>query len=216
MEILTMTNTALEKTNNQDIEICGIRSEEKNKFIDLRAKGYSYSKIANILHISKGTLTVWNNELKGAIEKLRVIQLDELYTKYYMLKAARITQLGKVLGKVDKELEARDFSQMPDDKLLDFKLRLIKELKEEYIEPQEDKTIVKLNAQEIASELLTLLVRLRKGEISKEQAYRENSILGSLLKVDETYRQMSQINVAMLTDEQLKDLAAGKAIDPVY
>ena len=39
------------------------KTKQKNQFIELRAKGYSYRKIAKELNISTGTLTVWDREL---------------------------------------------------------------------------------------------------------------------------------------------------------
>jgi hypothetical protein len=170
------------------------RTEEKNKFIDLRARGYSYSKIAEELEVSKATLTLWDRELKEEINKLKALQLDELYTKYFMLKEARVSQLGSTLEKINAQLDTRDLSDLPDDKLLDFKIKYMQELKEEYVEPQEDKTLTKLNAQGILTELITLLARLRSGEISKEQAYRENFILASVLKAYEAHALEEKLN----------------------
>lgn len=161
------------------------RIEEKNQFIDLRAKGYSYSKIAKELGISKGTLTQWNEELKADITRLKCLQLEELYTKYLMSKEARIKLLGGSLEKVNEEIERRDFTTLPLDKLLDFQVRLIKELKDEYIDPQRDIFDTKLNANGIVAEFLNLLARVRSGEITKEQAYKESYILTSLLRAYE-------------------------------
>lgn len=162
------------------------RTEDKNRFIDLRAKGYSYAKIAKEIGVSKGTLTQWNEELKEEITRLKAIQLDELYSKFYMGKEARITQLGDTLARINTEIEQRDFTNIPLDKLLDYKIRLIKELKEEYLEPQGDITNTKLNAGNIVEEFISLLIRVRKGEVTKEQATRENYILANLVKAYET------------------------------
>ena len=161
------------------------RLEEKNQFIDLRAKGYSYSKIAKELGISKGTLTQWSGELKEDIARLKCLQLEELYTKYYMSKEARIKLLGGSLEKVNEEIERRDFATLPLDKLIDFQVRLVKELKDEYIDLQGDIIDTKLNASGIVAEFLNLLARVRSGEITKEQAYKESYILTSLLRAYE-------------------------------
>lgn len=165
----------------------GGRVEEKNRFIDLRARGYSYSKIAEELRVSKATLTLWDKDLKEEIKKLRALQLDELYTKYSMLKEARITKLGDTLERVEQELGRRNLSAVSTDKLLDYKMRFMKELREEYIDPQEDRNVTKLNAKSILSELFTLLERLRGGEITKDQANREGIILGAILKAYEAH-----------------------------
>ena len=188
-----MTEEVIASLEERGITTHG-RTEEKNRFIDLRARGYSYSKIAEELKVSKATLTLWQTELKTEIGKLKALQLDELYTRYFMLKEHRITQLGDTLERLDTELEARDLSTLPTDKLLDFKIRYMQELKEEYVEPQEDKTITKLNAQSILTELVTLLARLRSGEITKDQANRESFILSGILKAYDSHALEEKLN----------------------
>jgi hypothetical protein len=58
-------------------------------------------------------------------------------------------------------------------------------LQEEYIDLSQDKIKTKLNAHEIIGEIVNLLQRLKSGEITKEQAYRENYILMNILKAYE-------------------------------
>ena len=161
------------------------KTEQKNRFIELRAKGYSYRKIAKELNISTGTLTTWERELSGEIRGLKALQLEELYCKYYMMKEARIDQLGGTLEKINTELNKRDFEGISTDKLLDHKMKYMQALQEEFIDLDRDNTITKLNAQEIIGEIVNLLQRLKSGEITKEQAYRENYILMNILKAYE-------------------------------
>jgi transposase-like protein len=166
-------------------EYTGGKTEQKNQFIELRAKGYSYRKIAKEFNISTGTLTAWDRELSEEIKELKALQLEELYSKYYMLKEARIEQLGGTLEKINTELDKRDFEKISTDKLLDHKMKYMQALQEEFIDLDRDNTITKLNAQEIIGEIVNLLQRLKSGEITKEQAYRENYILMNILKAYE-------------------------------
>jgi hypothetical protein len=161
------------------------RTEQKNQFIELRAKGYSYRKIAKELNISTGTLTAWDRELSEEIRELKALQLEELYSKYYMLKESRIEQLGGTLKKINTELNKRDFEDISTDKLLDHKIKYMQALQEEYIDLSQDNIKTKLNAQEIIGEIVNLLQRLKSGEITREQAYRENYILMNILKAYE-------------------------------
>ena len=130
----------------------------------------------------KGLQTYGRLEEKA---RLKCLQLEELYTKYYMSKEARIKLLGGSLEKVNEEIERRDFATLPLDKLIDFQVRLVKELKDEYIDLQGDIIDTKLNASGIVAEFLNLLARVRSGEITKEQAYKESYILTSLLRAYE-------------------------------
>ncbi len=58
-------------------------------------------------------------------------------------------------------------------------------LQDEYIDLSLDNIKTKLNAQEIIEEIVNLLQRVKSGEITKEQAYREKYILMNILKVYE-------------------------------
>lgn len=162
------------------------RNEEKLKFIELRAKGYPYSQITKALNVSKGTLTAWNEELKEQITELKTEQLEELYHSYFMLKEARIKQLGETLNEINTALQGKSLTELPAYKLLDYKLKYMEVLKDEFIELHETKIGPKLNAEIIFDELIALLDRVRTGDISKDQAIKENYILTSMLKAYET------------------------------
>jgi len=58
---------------SDDAERLG-KEEQKRRFVELRAKGYSYARIAKELRVSKGTLTAWNIELEAEIAKVRTVE----------------------------------------------------------------------------------------------------------------------------------------------
>ncbi len=167
--------------------------ELQNRFIMLKAKGFSYTKIANELHLSKGTLTSWNRELESEIAEFRGLQLEELYQEYFMYKESRIKKLGEVLKKIDGEIQKRDLTDIPTEKLLDFQIKYIKELKEEFVESKEDDNRTKMNEIDeisagcILNEMFMLFLRFRRGEASLEQANKEYSLLMTLLRGYETH-----------------------------
>lgn len=161
--------------------------ETKREFIRLRAEGRSYSYIAGQLHISKSTCTEWERELKAEIAELKQEQLNELYTAYGMTKEARIRRLGDTLGKIDEALADFDLSMLPEEKLLDFKLKYSEALKREYTGRETPYSFGgKVEARDIVNALGDLLERTRAGEITPEQAQRESGILATLLKAYET------------------------------
>jgi len=43
------------------------RTEQKQKFIEMRARGYPYSKISKELSVSKATLTAWSKVLSSTL-----------------------------------------------------------------------------------------------------------------------------------------------------
>ena len=86
-------------TAQDDIESRGLlgREEQKHRFVELRAKGHSYARIAKELGVSKGTLVNWNAELKTEIAQARSIELEALQEEFYLLKEGRIRLLGDSL-----------------------------------------------------------------------------------------------------------------------
>jgi transposase len=103
----------------------------KKEFIQLRAKGTSFNKIASKLKVSKTTLIEWNKELEREIANLKAIELEELYQMYYVQKQKRIELFGSQLEKIITEINKRDLSEVQTEKLLEFKLKYLDFLKRE-------------------------------------------------------------------------------------
>lgn len=162
--------------------------EQKTEFIRLRAEGKSYSVIAEQLHISKGTCTAWERELKETIADLKQEQLNELYTSYYMTKEARIKKLGDTLDGINTALDRADLSQISPEKLLEFKLKYTEALKGEYTgsgTPYQFNAD-KIEPKDIVTALGDLLNRIRAGEVTPEQANRESTVIANLLRAYDT------------------------------
>lgn len=157
--------------------------EQKTEFIMLRAEGKSYSAIAEQLHISKSTCTAWERELKDNIAELKQEQLEELYNSYFMTKEARIRKLGDTLENINTALEGVDLSTVAPEKLLDYKLKYMEALKEEYTgNTQVYRFCDEVRPQDIVAALRDLLNRVRAGDITPEQANRESSVIVNLLR----------------------------------
>jgi len=109
-------------------------NETKQQFIELRAKGFSFDKIADDLDVAKQTLINWSKEFEGEIARLEALELEALYEKYHLLKKKRIERVGELLNKVYNELGQRDFTEVETDKLVDLYLRTLTKLKDELVE----------------------------------------------------------------------------------
>lgn len=59
-----------EESTDIDVEELG-REQNKSQFVQLRAKGFSYPKIAKELKVSTSTLTNWNQELQDEIAQAK-------------------------------------------------------------------------------------------------------------------------------------------------
>lgn len=157
--------------------------DKKLEFIRMRAEGMSYSQIAKALSISKSTCTTWERELADQVADLKREHLEELYSTYHMTKAARITRIGETLESINTALEAADLSEVPTERLLDFKLKYTEALKGEYTgggAPYLFSDSIK--PEEIVRAMGDLLERIRAGEVTTEQAGRESLVIANLLK----------------------------------
>ncbi len=109
--------------------------ETKRRFIELRSKGYSFDKIAKELGKAKQTLLDWSRELDQEIAQAKALELDSLYESYSLYKEARLKTLGEILSKLKKEVDKRDLTDLPTDRLLDLFLKYEGVVKESLIEP---------------------------------------------------------------------------------
>ena len=157
--------------------------EMKLEFVRLRAEGQSYDKIAEALHISKATCTAWERELKADISRLQQEQLNELYSSYGMAKEARIRRIGDTLRRLDDALSEVDLTAIAPEKLLDFKLKYSQALKEEFTGLTPPPDFPKGGTpEEVQAAFTDIYQRVRKGEITAEQAGEEIKALSSILQ----------------------------------
>ncbi len=162
------------------------KEEQKSRFILLRAKGHSYTRIAKELGVSKGTLVNWNTELEEEIALGRCVELEALQEEFFLLKEGRIRLLGEQVKAIHAEIGKRDLTKVKTDKLLELQLRYFGELKGEYVKTgQRTRIGTKLNSSDISEQLQTVLIRYRTGEIDESQAKLEQAILQSMLKATE-------------------------------
>jgi len=132
--------------------------ETKETFIELRAKGYSFDKIAKELGKAKQTLIDWSKELEDEIANLKALELEALYEKHYLQKETRLQVFGELLSKIKAEALSRDLSDVPTDKLLDLLLKYSNQVTEEIIEPK-FKTSGEIREERQDKELLEELTR---------------------------------------------------------
>jgi len=109
--------------------------EIKQRFIELRAKGYSFDKIAKELGKAKQTLLDWSKDLELEIAQAKALELETLYESYSLYKEARLKTLGEILLKLKKEIDQRDLTDLPTDKLLDLFLKYEGVVKDTLVEP---------------------------------------------------------------------------------
>lgn len=112
-----------------------INLDQKEKFIELRAKGWSFDRIAKELGRAKQTLIDWSKDLQEEIANRKALELEALYETYYLQRENRLQMFGAMLTKIKEEVEGRDLSDVATDKLLELFLKYNSQVKEEIVEP---------------------------------------------------------------------------------
>jgi hypothetical protein len=108
---------------------------EIEKFIELRAQGLSYDRIAEETGTSKPTLLKWSSQYGRELEQAQYFELHSLLAQYGLLKQQRVESVSVLLQAVKEELQKRantdTLSRLPTDKLFTLFLALESRLKEE-------------------------------------------------------------------------------------
>ena len=110
-------------------------TELKDRFIELRAKGWSFDKIAKETGKAKQTLIDWSKDLQDEIANRKGLELETLYESYYLMRENRLQTFGAMITKIKEEVNRRDLSDIPTEKLLELLLKYNSQVKEEIIEP---------------------------------------------------------------------------------
>ena len=92
-------------------------NKTKDRFIELRAQGLPLAKIAAKIGASKTTLVNWEREFKEEVDNLRAMELEALYDQYYLSTRKKVEFFGDTLGRIQLELETRNLSDIPTEKL---------------------------------------------------------------------------------------------------
>lgn len=109
--------------------------DTENRIIELRARGKSYSTIASELKIGKQTALDVCKKYKEQIATLQALELEQLYEEQRITSTERITAIASLMQRVREEIDSRDLSQVPTEKLIDLYLKQFSALREEIIEP---------------------------------------------------------------------------------
>ena len=86
--------------------------DTQNRFVGLRAEGWSFDRIAQELGVSKPTLINWSRKHQFEIQNQRAILLEALKERWLSDCQTRVNVLGEQLKKVEAELTSRSISEL--------------------------------------------------------------------------------------------------------
>lgn len=98
-------------------------TDTKQRFVELRAEGWSFARIAAELGVSKPTLIAWSKELRADLANLRAVRLEALRESYGLTVQTRLEQLGETLKTLRAELSRRNLEALTPRELLELYLR---------------------------------------------------------------------------------------------
>jgi len=109
--------------------------EEAEQFIQLRAKGLSFDKIAEQTGISKPTLLKWQKSYNKEIDEAMFFELQNTLEQYQVMRKNRVEVIAELLASALGEMKQRAGSQsltrLPTDKLVSLVLTLEERLQKE-------------------------------------------------------------------------------------
>lgn len=92
--------------------------ETREKFIELRASGVSFSRIADELGVDKRTLIRWANDYRLELAESRKLRRDALRERLGISEERRLEWLNSILVKLEERIGNEDFSSIPPEKAL--------------------------------------------------------------------------------------------------
>ena len=110
-----------------------ITQKTKQQFIELRAEGMSYDKIAKKLKVSKTTLVAWAREHEVDIANLQTIASEAIQERYKVGQQHRLELWSEQLEMVRNELKTRGLGDIPTPKLIELLETLSQKLKDEAV-----------------------------------------------------------------------------------
>jgi len=83
----------------------------RERFLDLRAQGWSFSRIAAELDVSPRTLLRWQSRYPGIISQRAFFDCQEIIDRNHLSKRAQIEKLAAIIDRIDTTLAQRDMSK---------------------------------------------------------------------------------------------------------
>ena len=100
------------------------------RFIELRAQGWSYARLMTELNVTKPTLIAWSRKHQFQLQNLKAIELEALGEKWLASTADRVNGLGEQLRQVEGELSQRNLGDLTTLQLYTLALSLRRQIEQ--------------------------------------------------------------------------------------
>jgi hypothetical protein len=102
--------------------------ETKDRFLELRSRGISLSRISEAIRVSRPTLVDWNRQFQPQLRTLRAAELESLQERLLVEHDDDLALLGRVQKKILFALDDRDIGALDTRQLLGAYLRVRREV----------------------------------------------------------------------------------------
>ena len=93
-------------------------TETIDRFIELRAQGWSFSRIAAELNVHKNTLLAWSRKHQHRIHNLRALEIESLSEQFKISRQTCLEALADDVRRIRDELSRRDLKDIPTARLV--------------------------------------------------------------------------------------------------
>lgn len=98
--------------------------ELAERFIELRAQGWTFARLAVELNVSKPTLIAWSRKHHHRIRNLRALENETLAEQCQVSRQRCVEDLGEATRRLREEIARRDLSDVPTARLFVLAARL--------------------------------------------------------------------------------------------
>jgi hypothetical protein len=95
-----------------------------DRFVELRAQGWSFSRIAAEVNVHKNTLLAWSRKHEHRIQNLRAIEIESLSEQFKLSRQTCLEALAEDSRRIREELARRDLQDIPTARLVLLAARL--------------------------------------------------------------------------------------------
>src|SRR5690242_20195955 len=91
--------------------------ETVDRFIELRAQGWTLVRICAELNVSKQTLITWSRRHRYRLQNIRALETEAVSDQYKLSQRSCLETLGEDLRRFREELARRDLADIPTARL---------------------------------------------------------------------------------------------------
>ena len=103
----------------------------ESEYVRLRLEGQSIQALSDSLYVVESQCILWEQAHKKEIEQTRFLQTEQIFKDKGLTRINRIETMSKILEKINSEIDKRDFSDVPTDKLIMLGVKMSEFLKTE-------------------------------------------------------------------------------------